>query len=47
MKADDPKKDQSRRPRAKADDPWAKADDPIKILIFAHLNAHLAHFLQN
>ena len=28
VKADDPQKDQSRRSRSKADDPWAKADDP-------------------
>ena len=27
MKADDPKKDKSRRPRVEADDPWYKADD--------------------
>ena len=27
-KADDPQKDQSRRSRSKADDPWFKADDP-------------------
>ena len=27
-KADDPKKDQSRRSRSKVDDPWVKADDP-------------------
>ena len=30
VKADDPKKDQSRRSWSKADDPWAKADDPSK-----------------
>ena len=30
VKADDPKKDQSRRSRSKADDPWVKADDPSK-----------------
>ena len=29
-KADDPEKDQSRRSRSKADDPWVKADDPSK-----------------
>ena len=29
-KAEDPKKDQSRRSRPKADDPWVKADDPSK-----------------
>ena len=29
-KADDPEKDQSRRSRSKADDPWVKADDPRK-----------------
>ena len=28
--ADDPEKDQSRRSRSKADDPWVKADDPRK-----------------
>ena len=28
VKADDPEKDQSRRSRSKADDPWVKADDP-------------------
>ena len=30
VKADDPQKDQSRRSRSKADDPWVKADDPSK-----------------
>ena len=30
VKADDPEKDQSRRSRSKADDPWVKADDPSK-----------------
>ena len=29
-KQQDPKKDQSRRSRSKADDPWVKSDDPSK-----------------